>query len=190
MAKNKVRYGLKNTHYALITIDSNGDWTYGTPIEIPGAVNMSLSPVGDTATLVADDCDYYISESNNGYDGTLELSVIPDEFRVSCLGESLDSNGVQFENSGVEVSSFALLFEFTGDQHAVKHVLYNCKAARPTIEASATTNKETKTETLNLKVRPDVNNRVKAKTGANTQTTTAETWYDSVYAYTAPEPGA
>ena len=34
--KNKVKFGLSNVHYALQTMDSDGNLTFGTPKPLPG----------------------------------------------------------------------------------------------------------------------------------------------------------
>lgn len=76
-----------------------------------------------------------------GYEGDLELALIPESFRTEVLMEQLDDNGVLIENAQVELASFALLFEFDGDQRHIRHVLYNCAASRPGIEGK--TNEDT-----------------------------------------------
>ena len=53
--------------------------------------------------------------NNMGYDGDLELALIPESFRTDVLREKLDSKGVLIENSDAELALFALLFEFDGD---------------------------------------------------------------------------
>jgi phi13 family phage major tail protein len=180
---NKVKYGLKNVHYAVLT-EGTPD-SYATPVRIPGAVNISLSPVGDTTTFVADDIEYFVSQGNNGYDGTLEIAVVPESFSTTVMGEVEDSKKVVFEKNSAQPKHFALLFEFTGDANQIKHVLYKCLATRANIEGAATTNKEVKTTVLNLTCRPNGAGYVKAKTKSDTDETVDGAWYTSVQAFVA-----
>lgn len=180
--KNKVKYNLKNTHYALITVNPDGEISYGTPVAMPGAVSISLDANGEPENFYADGIAYYIINNNMGYDGDLELAIIPESFRVDVLSEELDSNGVLIENSAVELSSFALLFEFDGDQKHIRHALYNCSASRPGIEGKTNEeSREVQTETLTIKATPLSNGMVKAKTGDTTAKTTYDNWYKTVY---------
>lgn len=146
---NKVKFGLSNCYYAVL--DEAQD-TYGTPVAIPGAVNLSLDQEGETNNFRADNMDYYVSVSNNGYSGDLEMALIPDSFMVDVMGEVKEqTSGLQYELGDAKPKSFALLFQFEGDVHAVRHVLYNCKATRPTLASQTTdTTIEPVTETLNI----------------------------------------
>ena len=77
---------------------------------------------------------YFRSTANNGYSGDLEIALIPEWFRTEILKEELDRNGVLVEKANVsETEKFALLFEFDGDINAIRHLLYNCSASRPSI---------------------------------------------------------
>ena len=146
---NKVKYGLSNCYYAVL--DEQQD-TYGAPVAIPGAVNLSLDHEGETNNFRADNMDYYVSISNNGYSGDLEIALIPDSFMTDVMGEVKEqTSGLQYELGDAKPKAFAFLFQFEGDVHAVRHVLYNCKATRPTI-ASQTTEQtiEPVTETISL----------------------------------------
>ena len=151
---NKIKYGLKNVHGAVITV-ANGVVTYGTPKAIPGAVNISLSPAGEKVEFYADDLLYFGTNTNQGYDGTLEIAIMPDWFRTDILCEEVDANGAYVENSDVTPKNFALMFEFNGDVSATRHVLYNVNAARPDVKGSTKTkNVEPQTETLNITASP------------------------------------
>ncbi len=132
--ENKVKYGLKNVHYAILTENAEtGAITYGTPKRLPGAISMSLTASTARKMLAADDTDYWVAESIANYTGDLNIARISDEFRADCLGELTDSNGVKYETNAPVTARFALLFEFDGDAYKTRHVLYNCTASRPAI---------------------------------------------------------
>ncbi len=179
---NKVKYNLKNTHYAMLTIGEDGVVTYGTPMPMPGSVSISLDANGEPENFYADGIAYYVINNNMGYEGDLELAMIPESFRTEALKEELDDKGVLIENAQVELGSFALLFEFDGDVKHIRHVLYNCAASRPGIEGKTNEDsREVQTETLTIKATPLANGMVKAKTGNTTDATVYNDWYKSVY---------
>lgn len=188
---NKVRYGLKNVHYATVTFASDGTPTFGTPVAIPGAVSATLSKQGDTYTFYADDGSYFELGDNASYDGDLVIALIPDSFRTACLGEALDAKNVFFENANPEKGHFALLFEFTGDENAIRHVLYNCTASEDTLEGETKGESiEVKPDTLHITAKPLPNGgAVKARTGGTTDSTTYNGWYSAVYQFTAAQSG-
>lgn len=182
MANNKVKYNLKNAHYALLTYNASGVPTYGTPVAMPGSVSLSLEAEGEPENFYADGIAYYVINNNMGYEGDLELALIPESFRTDVLKETLDANGVLIEDSNSEIAPFALLFEFDGDQKHIRHVLYNCSASRPGIEGKTNEDeKEVQTETLTIKATPLADGKVKAKTGNTTSNTAYNAWYNAVY---------
>ena len=183
---NKVKYNLKNAHYALLTISEEGAVTYGTPTALPGSVSLSLDANGEPENFYADGIAYYVINNNMGYDGDLELALIPESFRTDVLKEKLDSKGVLIEDADAELAQFALLFEFDGDVRHIRHVMYNCSASRPKIEGKTNEDKkEVQTETLTIKSTPLADGKVKAKTGNTTDAAVYANWYKAVYLPTA-----
>ena len=180
--KNKVKFNICNVHYALITVSEEGEVTFGTPVAMPGAVSLSLEPNGEPSNFYADGYAYYTISNNMGYEGDLELAMVPESFRTDVLKESLDENSVLVESANVETANFALLFEFDGDVKKIRHVLYNCSAARPNIES--TTNEEeieVQTETLAITAAPLAHGYVNARPGERTTDTVYTGWYTAVY---------
>ena len=181
--KNKVKYNLKNVHAAVLTKGDDGTFTYATPVAIPGAVSLSLDAEGDSSPFYADGIVYFRSTANNGYSGDLEIALVPEWFRTDILQEEKDANGVLIERSDVTESVyFALLFESDGDVNAIRHVLYNCTASRPSIESQTKESSiEPGTETLALTADPREDGLVKSRTGDETSTATYNNWYRNVY---------
>ena len=183
--ENKVKYNIKNVHAALQTeSEETGTtkYTYETPQHIPGAVSISLDAEGEISTFWADGIAYYVTSANNGYSGDLEMALIPSWFRETILNETKDDKGVLVESANNNTKPFALLFEFDGDVKAIRRCLYNCTCTRPSIESE--TKEETVepgTETLSITNSPRADGLVKAQTGPDTDSTTYENWYKTVY---------
>lgn len=189
--KNKVKFGLKNVYYAPVTFANDGTPSFDTPIPIPGAVNLSLNRNGETLVFYADDGVYFELANNSGFNGDLEIALVPESFRTGPLGETLDENGVLTEGAEQEMQHFALLFEFTEDVKAVRHALYNCTASQNEVSgATRGENIEVQTEKLNLNARPlPGGGPVKVKTGETTTDAVYDGWYDSVYFPSADDSG-
>lgn len=183
LGKNKVKFGLKNVHWAKITgYDENEMPIYGEVKRLPGAVNLSLDANGDNENFYADDGVYYVMSNNSGYAGDLEIALITTEFATEILGEKLDAKGVLVESTDAETAEFALFFEFTGDKSKIRHVFYRCAASRPNTESSTIEDsKEVKTETMSLTASSLVNGLVKVKSCEKTDETVYANWYKQPY---------
>lgn len=182
MPENKVKFGLKNAYYSVITSGDDGAVTYATPVAIPGSVNLSLTAQGDNTEFYADNVLYYTTAANTGYQGDLEVAIIPNSFRTDILKETLDATSkVLFENASVEPKHFALLFEFSGDQNSIRHVIYDCTVTRPSVTSQTTTNtREPVTETMTITAVPRADGIVKASTTSETPSETYNGWFTSV----------
>lgn len=182
---NKVKFGIKNAHYALLTLNDDGSATYGTPVAVPGSVSLSLAPQGEISPFYADNIVYYQSGANAGYTGSWEIANTPDSFKKDVLGYIEDSNGVLLEDANAEVKPFALMFQIEGDKHARRHVLYNCAASRPEFNTSTITDtKEPITDTIPLTATSVYNTALQkdfVKASASPSDSVYATWFESVY---------
>lgn len=193
MAKDKIKYGLSNCYYAKGTESTQtaNVWTYSTPVALPGAVSLTLDADGDNTTFYADNIKYWVGNNNQGYSGSLELALIPDQFKTDCLGELTSNKQVLLEDVDAALGHFALLFQFEGDKNHRRHVLYNCTASRPSLSGSTKADSiEPQTETINVSAAGEYNTGLsktiaKASTMDTTDATTLSTWFTTVYQATA-----
>ena len=132
---NKVKFGLSNVHIAPITYSGN-TVTYGTIFELPGAVNLSLDPAGESADFYADNTKYFSDAANQGYTGTLEIALINDNFREKILGQYKDINGAFIENKDDAFKDFAIGCQFEGDSKGTRYWFYQCSGTTLVTEKS------------------------------------------------------
>lgn len=181
---NKVKFGLSNVHIAPITAISNSEATYGTPFALPGAVNLTLDPEGESADFYGDNTKYFSEFANQGYSGSLEIALINDEFRTQILGETADSNGAMAESINDTIKDFALGFQINGDKSNRRFWFYNVSAQRPsTASQTIESSKEPTTDTINITASARINDgKVKIFLEKTDENTIAyDGFFDKVY---------
>lgn len=132
---NKVRYGLSNVHVGTVTM-GDGTPTFSVPKAYPGAINMTLDAEGEQSIFYADNIAYYVTNSNNGYTGELEMAYLYDWFETEYLGNKESQEGMIVETSDVPTQMAYIMFQFEGDVNATKYIIYNATFSRPSLEGS------------------------------------------------------
>lgn len=132
---NKVRYGLSNVHVGTVTL-TDGTPVFGTPEAYPGAVSLTLTAEGEQSNFYADNIVYYVTNSNNGYSGDLEMANLYDWFETEYLGNVESEEGMIVETSDIPNQMAYLMFQFEGDVKATKYIIYNVTFGRPDIEGN------------------------------------------------------
>jgi len=183
--QNKVKYNLKNVHYAKLISEGTTGPAYGEIKEWPGAVSVNFEPQGESSTFYADGIKYYVTSTNTGYEGDFESALVPEDFKRDILGMTEDFDGVLLENADAPTVYFALLFEFDGDVNARRHVMYKCSATRPSVESKTKEeNVDVATETVKLTCSTTKINGVnipKAETGTSTSSDVYNSWYTRIH---------
>ena len=178
---NKIKYGLSNVYYSVITMGEGDTITYGTPVAWKGAVNLNLTASGEENTMYADNMPYFQVTANNGYSGTLESALVPESFKTDVLGEIAGEDGVVVEKSNVIAKQFALLFQFEGDETATRHVLYNCTCGRPDLASQTKEATITPvTETLNITAIPRPNDYITKGKISDSTKEKYQNWFTAV----------
>lgn len=186
MAENKVRFGLKNVYYAVLTEGSTN--TFATPVAVPGAVSMTLDSNVSDGTFYADNISYYKTFANNGYTGTLELARIPDAMLKDIFGMTVGTDKILYEASGVNPKPFAMMFQVEGDQQEELNVLYRVvptskpSAGSQTVEETV----EPVTQSFDFEALPLVTGvtaqqgLIKGRTVTDTTTAIRSAWFTQV----------
>jgi len=181
MSKNRVLFGLTNVHYAVITREDDGSYTYATPVRVEGAVSLEMNPTGDPMNFYADNGVFFSRNSNTGYEGTLTIAMITDKFRTDVLGEKM-INGGFLESADAKPKDIALLFEVDGDAQATRFVYYDVTVARPSQSAQTTAESiEIEGQELSFTAKPRTNDKaIRWNTGEGTEDQMYSDFYKAV----------
>lgn len=180
---NKVKFNVKNVHYAPVTEEG-----FGKPVALPGAVSIALAAKGDIENFYADGIEYFTTSGDEGYEGDLEIALIPDQFRKDILNEVEDENKVLLEDLSKSVNKMALGFDIDGDKKTTRFWFYNCSTSRPGTESKTNEGKKTPiTDKLTIKCAPNEKGVVRAKTTEATTESVYTDWYKSVYVTSTSE---
>lgn len=181
---NIVNWGLVQSGWAPITVNSSGNDTYGAVQKFKGLRSISFTANGDTPKVYADGTIVHVGKNNNGYTGTMEFTNPDEAFLQYVLGETLDGSNLQYEVLEPVVNRVALLWEWEGDQRRTRHCMYNCTISRPDLSAITKGDGGTKTAqymTLNIEAIPRSNDDIiKVRSRSNTTATVYNNWFTSV----------
>ena len=180
--ENKVTFGLENVHWSKPTIQAGDEIQYSNPEKMPGSVELQLDPQSTDIKLKADNIDYYVSQSNDGYTGKLVFYNVSEEFLQYAVGEEQVDELIA-ERSSSHGNPITLLFQIEGDKHAVRHCLTQVVVKRPKVGSTTKDGNNYNKVELEFIASPRPNDKVvKYKTSKKTTPATYKAFFDSVKA--------
>ena len=121
----KVRFGVSNLYFGTYEVDSNGDVTLGSPMHVPGTVNISMEAESEESSFFADNIKYWTGYSDNGYTGEIENALFSDTFKTTFMNYvQLDDGGIA-QIKGQQNSPVYFMFEGSGDAEHRRMIVYN-----------------------------------------------------------------
>ena len=183
---SKVRFGLKNVHYAVLSETESGgvvSYSWGTPVAVNGAVSLALDESGDINNFYADNIVYYSSKGATSYSGDLEVAKVPDSMLKDIFGYAEDSTSKVLVKSAQSTAvRFALLYQIDGDADNELYVMYNCTATAPNAgSATITETTEPQTQSMTITAVPLPDGSVFARTTSETTAAVKNAWFESVW---------
>lgn len=153
---NKVMFGVSNLHFGTYTVAGDGTVTLGTPVHVPGTVNISMDAESEENTFYADNVKYWTGYSDNGYTGEIENALFDDAFKTAFLNYiALDDGGIA-QIKGMQSKTVYMMFQAEGDAEARRGIFYNVSLGSISREYATTEDSiEPQTATLPFTVSGD-----------------------------------
>lgn len=135
----RIIHGNKNFGYAPINVDEQGNYSFGTPVMLPGMVNSTVEVEQSNNNVYADDHTYCVVKGAKVRTAEIGLRYIDKEY-AQYLGYHLNENGM-LTDTGL-FPNHVIFFEEeeedceTGISTSTLHYLYNVQASTPSKETS------------------------------------------------------
>lgn len=131
--------GLKNFCIAPLTADTASSTTYGTVVQVAGAIEATVAPQNtDPDVQYADDAEYDVVYPDPEIQFTTKMVDIPLDIQKTILGNRLDSNGVLMRGANDKPGYFAVGFKSEKADHTFRYVWLYKVRAKPVTENYAT----------------------------------------------------
>lgn len=138
MAINKVMFGVSNLHIGLYNVAADGTVTLGTPVHVPGTVNISLEAESEENKFYADNTVYWSGYSDNGLSGEIENALFDDTFKTTFMNYVALTGGGIAQIKGQQNKPVYIVFQSEGDQEARRMIMYNVALGQITREYATT----------------------------------------------------
>lgn len=122
---NKVMFGVSNLYVGLYEVANDGTVTLGTPVHVPGTVNITMEAESEENSFYADNVKYWTGYSDNGYTGEIENALFDDTFKTTFMNYiQLDDGGIA-QIKGQKNKQVFFIFQADGDQENRRMIVYN-----------------------------------------------------------------
>lgn len=122
---NKVMFGVSNLYVGEYTVSTTGTVTLGTPYQLPGTVDISMEPQSELTEFHADNVVYWSGYSDDGFEGSIENALFPDDFKTRFLNYQAITGGGIAQVKTKTTSPVYMMFQAEGDSAARRMIAYN-----------------------------------------------------------------
>ena len=124
------RVGLIDLFAWEVLTDDDSGVTFGEPFRIAKAIEATINPKTNEASLYADDAMVEYFAGVTGYDVSLNIDDLKTEVKGKLLGYSTDADGVVIENNELNAKEHAIAFRaLRSDGDYEYRVLYKVRFA-------------------------------------------------------------